>query len=78
MDRTEEILKSENCFYKSPIEGLPDVLWSMGMRTIYSTDEALIKWFYSPVPAFDNRAPMDILKEDGVEALYNEMLTIPC
>ena len=30
------------------------------------------------VPAFDNRVPMDILKEDGEIELYKWMSTIPC
>lgn len=78
MKEIEKILKDENCFFKSQIEGLPDVLWSMGARTIYPPGEALIKWFHSPVPAFGNRTPMDILREDGEYALYKEMITIPC
>lgn len=34
MERMEEILKKENSFVKSEIEGLSDLLWSMGARTI--------------------------------------------
>ena len=78
MKQTEEILKKENSFVKSEIEGLPDLLWSMGARTIYPGGEQLVKWFYSSIPAFDNRKPMDILVEDGEEALYSHMITIPC
>lgn len=78
MQQTEAILKEENSFVKSEIEGLSDLLWSMGARTIYSDDEQLINWFYSKVPAFDNRIPMDILLEDGEEELYKYMKTIPC
>lgn len=78
MKRTEEILKKENSFVKSEIEGLPDLLWSMGARTIYPGGKELVEWFYSPIPAFDNRIPMDILREDGEEALYGFMTTIPC
>ena len=78
MKQMEEILKKENSFVKSEIEGLSDLLWSMGARTIYPGGEQLVKWFYSPIPAFDNRKPMDILVEDGEEALYKHMNTIPC
>lgn len=78
MKQTEEILKKENSFVKSEIKGLSDLLWSMGARTIYPGDERLVKWFYSPIPAFGNRKPMDILLEDGEEELYKHMLTIPC
>ena len=78
MKRMEEILKKENSYAKSEIEGLPDLLWSMGVRTVYPSGDKLIEWFYKPVPAFDNRVPMDILKEDGEEALFQDMLRIPC
>lgn len=78
MKRTEEILKNENSFVESEIEGLSDLLWSMGARTIYPGGEQLVKWFYSPIPAFGNRKPIDILMEDGEEALYKYMNTIPC
>ena len=77
MERMEEILKKENSFVKSEIEGLSDLLWSMGARTIHPGGEQLVKWFYSPIPAFDNRKPMDILMEDGEEELYKYMNTIP-
>lgn len=78
MKQTEEILKEEHSFVKSEIDGLSDLLWSMGARTIYPGGEQLIKWFNSPIPAFHNRKPMDILREDGEEKLYKYMLTIPC
>ncbi len=70
-------IEKENSFVKSEIEGLSDLLWSMGARTIYHGGEQLVEWFYSPVPAFDNRKPMDILIEDGEEALYKHMCTLP-
>lgn len=73
-----EILKKENSYVKSEIEGLSDLLWSMGARTIYPGGEELIKWFNSPVPAFNNRSPLDILKEEGEIELYMWMSTIPC
>ena len=78
MKRTEEILKKENSFIKSEIDGLSDLLWSMGARTLYPGGDELIEWFHKPIPAFNNRVPMDILKEDGEEALYALMKTIPC
>lgn len=78
MKRTEEILKKENSFIKSEIDGLSDLLWSMGARTLYPGGDELIEWFNKPIPAFDDRIPMDILKEDGEEALYGLMKTIPC
>lgn len=78
MIKMMEILKNENSYVKSEIEGLNDLLWSMGARTICPGGESLIKWFHSPVPAFNNRVPMDILKEDGEIELYKWMSTIPC
>ncbi len=78
MKEMEEILRKENTYVKSEIEGLPDLLWSMGARTIYPGGNELIEWFHKQIPAFNHRVPMDILKEDGEEALFQEMLTIPC
>ena len=78
MKQMEDILKEENSFIKSEIDGLSDLLWSMGARTICPGGERLVKWFYSPIPAFDNRKPMDILAEDGEEALFKHLNTIPC
>lgn len=78
MEQTEEILKTENSYVKSEIDGLSDLLWSMGARCIHPGGKELVEWFYSPIPAFDNRIPMDILNEDGEEALYGLMQTIPC
>lgn len=78
MIEMEEIMKKEKLLVKSEIEGLSDLLWSMGARTIgYNNSERLKKWFYSPIPAFDNRKPMDILAEDGEEELYRHMCTMP-
>lgn len=34
MRKTLKILKEENAYMKSEIEGLSDLLWSMGARTI--------------------------------------------
>ena len=39
MKRMVEILKEENSYVKSKIEGLPDLLWSMGAQTIHSGGE---------------------------------------
>lgn len=78
MRQFEQILRAEGSLVPSKIDGLSDLLWSMGARTISSSDEVLIKWFHSKVPAFDNCAPMDILKEDGEIALFRHMQTIPC
>ena len=78
MKRAEEILKEERSFVKSEIKGLSDLLWSMGARTVYPGGDELIEWFNKPIPAFDDRVPMDIFKEEGEEALFCLMLTIPC
>ena len=78
MKRFEEILKKEHSYVPSELEGLSDLLWSMGARTIYPGGEALVTWFYTNVPAFDQRIPMEILREDGEEALFAYMMTIPC
>ena len=78
MEQMEVILKKENSYVKSRIVGLSDLLWSMGARCITYDCEQLVKWFNSPIPAFDNRVPMDILKEDGEEELFGYMQTIPC
>lgn len=78
MKGMEEILKKEKSFIKSEIKGLPDLLWSMGARTLYPGGDELIEWFNKPIPAFNDRVPMNILKEDGEEALFRLMLTIPC
>lgn len=75
---TIDILKKENCYFTSEIKGLTDIIWSMGVRTVYSDSELLKTWFNSKIPAFSYRIPMDIIREDGEEALYNLMLTIPC
>lgn len=52
MRKTLKILKEENAYMKSEIEGLSDLLWSMGARTICPGGEQLIQWFYAAVPAF--------------------------
>lgn len=77
MKRMEKILKSENYFFTSEIDGLPDLLWSMGARCIYPCGEELIRWFNEPVPAFENRSPLSIFKQDGEEALFECMLRLP-
>lgn len=77
MKRMEEILKKENSFVKSEIEGLSDLLWSMAARTMYPSGDELVKWFYSEIPAFDNRSPMDILVEDGEQVLFQYLNTLP-
>lgn len=78
MKTVMDILKSENSYVKSQISGVPDLLWSMGMRTVTINAESLIKWFYTSIPAFDDRVPMDILKEDGETELFQKMQSIPC
>ena len=78
MEQFEKILKAENSFVKSEIDGLSDLIWSMGVRTLYSGGQKLVEWFHLPVPAFGNRIPLNILKEDGEEALFKEMMRLPC
>ena len=78
MNEMEEVMRREKLLVRSEIEGLSDMLWSLGARTIgYNNNERLIKWFNTPIPAFDNRKPMDILLEDGEEELYRHMCTMP-
>ena len=45
MKQMEEILKKENSYMKSRIEGLSDLLWSMGARCITCNCEELVKDF---------------------------------
>ena len=78
MKITEQILREENSFIKSEIDGVSDLIWSIGARCIYPGGEALVKWFGLPVPAFANRAPIDILREDGEEVLFQYMKSLPC
>ncbi len=78
MNQFERTLKAEGSFVKSEIDGVSDLIWSMGARTLYPGGQQLIEWFHLPVPAFDNRVPLDILKEDGEEELFRFMMTIPC
>lgn len=77
MKEIEEILKKENSFVPSEIDGLPDLLWSMGARCIYPGGKELVDWFNKPVPAFGNRSPMSIFEQEGEEALFKHMLTLP-
>lgn len=78
MDKMIAIMKKEHTYIPSEIDGLSDLLWSMGARNVYTDSDKLIKWFYTKVPAFDNRVPMDILLKDGEEVLFKYMLTLPC
>ena len=78
MNQFERTLKAEGSFVESEIDGVSDLIWSMGARTLYPGGQQLIEWFHLPVSAFDNRVPPDILKEDGEEELFRFMMTIPC
>lgn len=75
-EEVERILIKDKCLIKSPVEGLPDLIWSCACRSISYDTEKMIQWFYSRIPAFDNRVPMDILKEDGEDALFSLVMTI--
>lgn len=74
--RTENILIRDKCLIQSPIEGLSDLIWSCACRCISYNTEEMIKWFYSKIPAFDNKVPMDILKEEGEDELFSFVMTI--
>jgi hypothetical protein len=74
-----KLILKEGFFTKSKLKEIPDDIWSYGRRSgITGSDEALIEWFSSEIPAFYEAKPIDIVKISyGDDALRALMMTIP-
>lgn len=78
MNFVERSMKEEHTYVRSQIDGLSDLLWSMAKRCTTDSNSELIEWFYRPIPGFNNRIPIDIMREDGEKALFEFLLKLPC
>lgn len=72
-------MKKANRFYKSPIEEVPDDIWSFAkFLCIVSGDENLQKWFYRNVPAHGYIKCVEMLQlENGDNILRNFLFDFP-
>lgn len=74
----ERLRQSDN-FYISPLEQVPDDIWSFAkMLCLAGSDDSLKEWFIKDVPAFGYLSPVKILQvENGEDILRNLMYDIP-
>ncbi|WP_099467935.1 hypothetical protein [Konateibacter massiliensis] len=74
----DSILK-EGFFTKSELNEIPDDIWTYVKRSgIACSDEALIEWFCSEIPAFYDAKPINIVQYSyGDDALRAFIMTIP-
>lgn len=72
-------LKSKNRYYTSPINTVPDDIWSFAkMQGIAGTEASLKEWFSKDIPAFGYLTPEKILQiENGDDILRNYMYDMP-
>lgn len=60
-DNSMEKLGKLGCIYKSPVEGIPDDVWSYSKSLgIAYPDEKLAEWFTKDIPTFGYISPLDI------------------
>lgn len=78
-DEIIEKLKRTNVYCQSPVEQIPNDIWSFAkMRGIAGTEASLKEWFLKDIPAFGYLSPMKILQmENGDDILRSFMYDIP-
>lgn len=74
-----EELVSVHRYYQSPMEQVPNDIWSFAkMLCLAGSDDALKEWFLKDVPAFGYLSPVQILKiENGDDILRILLYGIP-
>ena len=74
-----EQLKNIDKYFQSPIEEIPDDIWSFGKTLqIVSGDEKLKKWFVSNIRAFGGLKPVEIMQiENGADILRVFLYNFP-
>lgn len=55
---------------------IPRKVWAMGLDFVVSDEERLLAWFHREIPRFDNRRPIDILKEDGEDVICKRIINL--
>ena len=74
-----EELVSVHRYYQSPMEQVPNDIWSFAkMLCLAESDDALKEWFLKDIPAFGYFSPVQILKiENGDDILRILIYNIP-
>lgn len=74
-----EELVSVHRYYQSPMEQVPNDIWSFAkMLCLAESDDTLKEWFLKDIPAFGYLSPVQILKiENGDDILRILMYNIP-
>lgn len=74
-----EELVSTHRYYQSPMEQVPNDIWSFAkMLCLAESDDFLKEWFLKDIPAFGYLSPVQILKiENGDDILRILMYSIP-
>jgi hypothetical protein len=73
-----ESMANDGIMTESKLNTIPNDVWSWAKRCISDSDEILIKWFNSNIPAFYGEKPVDIIRlVNGEDVLKELMLCLP-
>ena len=74
----QEEMKRRGILYKSEIEGVSDLVWSIALSSVSSNKENVKKWFNQKIPFLNDKIPVEIIWNDdnGEEIIFDLLMRI--
>ena len=74
----QEEMKRRGILYKSEIEGVSDLIWSIALSSVSSNKENVKKWFNQKIPFLNNKIPVEIIwnGDNGEEIIFDLLMRI--
>ena len=74
----QEEMKRRGILYKSEIEGVSDLIWSIALSSVSSNKENVKKWFNQKIPFLNDKIPVEIIWNDdnGEEIIFDLLMRI--
>ena len=74
----QEEMKRRGILYKSEIEGVSDLIWSIALSSVSSNKENVKKWFNRKIPFLNDKIPVEIIwnGDNGEEIIFDLLMRI--
>ena len=74
----QEEMKRRGILYKSEIEGVSDLIWSIALSSVSSNKENVKKWFNQKIPFLNDKIPVEIIwnGDNGEEIIFDLLMRI--
>lgn len=74
----QEEMKRRGILYKSEIEGVSDLIWSIALSSVSSNKENVKKWFNQKIPFLNDKIPVEIIwnEDNGEEIIFDLLMRI--